>query len=185
MTAKRIFDFLLSLVLSIVLLIPLIIVWLILSLYMCSNGMFLQTRIGQHGNFFTIYKFKTFLNNNKVSSLGNILRKTKIDELPQLINILKGDMSFVGPRPDIPGYYDLLEGENRKLLKLKPGITSEASLKYINEKQILALQEFPKQYNDNIIFPDKIKLNLHYYYNRNVILDMKIIFKTIKKLSII
>jgi lipopolysaccharide/colanic/teichoic acid biosynthesis glycosyltransferase len=182
MISKRVFDFLLSLVLSIILLIPLTIFWLILSLYLGSNGVFFQTRIGQFGKSFTIYKFKTFLDNKKVSRLGIILRKTKIDELPQLFNILKGDMSFVGPRPDIPGYYDLLEGESRKLLKLKPGITSEASLKYINEEQMLVLQQFPQKYNDDIIFLDKIKLNLHYYYNRNFILDLKIIFKTIKLL---
>lgn len=91
-------------------------------------------------------------------------------------------MSFVGPRPDLPGYYDTLEGENRKILKLKPGITSEAALKYINEEQLLASQENPTQYNDEVIYPDKIKMNLHYYYTRSFLVDLNILFQTVKKL---
>ena len=107
------------------------------------------------------------------------LRKTKIDELPQLWNILIGDMSFVGPRPDITGYYDLLEGENRKILQLKPGLTSEASIKYANEEAIIAAQPDPLHYNDTVIFPDKVKMNLAYYYSNSVVGDIKIIWKTI------
>ena len=88
-------------------------------------------------------------------------------------------MSFVGPRPDIPGYYDLLQGENRKILTLKPGLTSEASIKYKDEEELLAQQENPLAYNDRIIFPDKVKMNLEYYHQRSFWGDLGIIFKTI------
>jgi lipopolysaccharide/colanic/teichoic acid biosynthesis glycosyltransferase len=114
----------------------------------------------------------------KVSKIGAFLRKYKLDELPQLINIVLGDMSFVGPRPDIAGYYDKLAGENRKVLDLKPGLTSEAALKYANEEDLLATVENPQQYNDEVIFPDKVKLNLAYYYSRSFWGDIKIIWKT-------
>ncbi|WP_298515411.1 sugar transferase [uncultured Kordia sp.] len=183
MIGKRIFDVVLSFVLLVILFLPICILWIVTSISFQSNGFFLQTRIGQHGKPFTIYKYKTlFESSQKTSKWGAFLRKTKIDELPQLINILKGNMSFVGPRPDVPGYYDILEGENRKILKLKPGITSEAALKYISEEQLLASQENPKQYNDQVIFPDKIKMNLYYYHTRSFLVDLKILLKTIQKL---
>lgn len=116
---------------------------------------------------------------NAISAWGSFLRNSKLDELPQLFNILKGDMSFVGPRPDIPGYYNLLQGENRKILTLKPGLTSEASIKYKDEEELLAQQENPLAYNDHIIFPDKVKMNLEYYHQRSFWGDLGIIFKTI------
>jgi len=114
-----------------------------------------------------------------VSSLGKFLRKSKLDELPQLFNVLKGEMSIVGPRPDVHGYYDKLQGEERKILKLKPGLTSLATLKYANEETLLALQENPLKYNDVIIFPDKVKMNLVYYKQQSLWLDIKIIMKTV------
>lgn len=107
------------------------------------------------------------------------MRKSKIDELPQLFNVLVGNMSFVGPRPDIEGYYDKLEGEDRKVLELKPGITSDASIKYADEELILSTKENPILYNDSVLFPDKVKMNMEYYYNRSLITDIKIIFRTI------
>jgi lipopolysaccharide/colanic/teichoic acid biosynthesis glycosyltransferase len=116
----------------------------------------------------------------KVTSFGQIIRRYKIDELPQFLNVLFGQMSIVGPRPDIAGYYDLLEGEERKLLELKPGITSEASIKYKDEETILSQHENPKLYNDTVIFPDKVRMNLEYYEHQSFWLDIKIIFKTIK-----
>ena len=88
-------------------------------------------------------------------------------------------MSFVGTRPDIPGYYDLLEGEERKLLEFKPGLTCEASIKYAKEEALLAKQENPLQYNDTVIFPDKVRMNLAYYYNRSFIGDLRVIWKTV------
>lgn len=114
-----------------------------------------------------------------ISRFAKFLRKSKLDELPQLFNIVKGDMSVVGPRPDIPGYYDALEGENRKILELKPGLTSEASIKYRNEEMLLQSVSNSKKYNDETIFPDKVKMNLNYYYNHNLLIDLKIILKTI------
>lgn len=142
--------------------------------------MFIQDRIGQFGKIFKIYKIKTLHpKTNAISTWGSFLRKSKLDELPQLFNILKGDMSFVGSRPDIPGYYDLLQGKDRKILALKPGLTSEASIKYKDEEELLAQQENPLAYNDRIIFPDKVKMNLEYYHQRSFWGDLGIIFKTI------
>ena len=93
---------------------------------------------------------------SRITPLGAKLRKYKLDELPELWNVLIGDMSFVGPRPDVPGYADKLEGENRRVLLLKPGITGPASLKYRNEEELLAQQEDPQKYNDEVLFPDKV-----------------------------
>jgi len=153
--------------------------WILACVDTHSNGLFLQTRIGQYGKSFTIFKFRTMhVESNKISKVGAYLRRSKLDELPQLFNILKGDMSIVGPRPDIAGYYDKLQGEERKVLKLKPGLTSEAALKYANEDELLKQQESPLKYNDAIIFPDKVKLNLAYYYNHTFFGDLKIIIKT-------
>jgi lipopolysaccharide/colanic/teichoic acid biosynthesis glycosyltransferase len=145
-----------------------------------SNGIFVQERIGQRGRVFKIFKIRTMHPmSSKISSLGAFLRKSKIDEWPQLWNVLIGDMSFVGPRPDVPGYYDLLEGEFRKILELKPGITSEASIKYKKEEILLAAQENPTHYNDSVIFKDKVRMNLEYYYHRSFFGDLLIIGKTV------
>ncbi len=145
-----------------------------------QNGFFLQKRIGQFGKPFTIYKLKTFgySKKNPVSKFGDFLRNSKLDEVPQLWNVLLGNMSFVGLRPDIAGYYDLLEGENRKILKLKHGLTSLASIKHAKEDDLLRLQLNPLTYNDEIIFPDKVRMNLDYYYNHNFLGDLKIQFNT-------
>ena len=155
------------------------VLFILASLNTQSNGIFVQKRIGQFGKSFKILKFKTInTTTRKISFFGAFLRKSKLDELPQLFNVLNGDMSFVGPRPDIAGYYDNLQGEERNILMLKPGITSLASIKYRNEEQLLAQKESPLEYNDNIIFPDKVKMNLDYYYNRSFFGDLKIIIKT-------
>ena len=116
---------------------------------------------------------------SRVTHEGKMLRRYKIDELPALLNVLKGEMSLVGPRPDVPGYADKLTGEDRKVLKLRPGITGPASLKYANEESILATVKNPKKYNDEVIFPDKVKINLNYYYNNSFLGDLKIIINTI------
>ena len=181
--AKRFFDIVL-LVPSLLFLGPILLLgYLFASADTKSNGLFFQDRVGQKGQLFTIFKLKTMHGDSrKISAIGNFLRKTKIDEIPQLLNVLKGDMSFVGPRPDIEGYYDKLEGENRKILELKPGITSLASIKYSNEEEFLKTVDNPNEYNDRIIFPDKVKMNLDYYYNRSIGLDLKIIFLTLIKI---
>jgi len=179
---KRGFDIFFSFLGLIILGLPLIIIWIALSLDTNSNGIFFQKRIGQFGKPFVIYKFKTVHpKTRKISKTGRFLRKFKLDELPQLINVLKGNMSFVGPRPDVPGYYDKLEGEERNILNLKPGITSEASIKYRNEEAILKQKSNPLKFNDEVIFPDKVKMNLNYYYNRTFFGDIKIILKTFIK----
>ena len=177
---KRFFDLLLSLVGLLATGWLLFVFWIMASIDTRSNGLFIQERIGQWGKVFKIHKLKTMHPvTAKISRLGLFLRKTKIDELPQLWNVLKGEMSFVGPRPDVVGYYDLLEGEARKILELKPGITSEASLKYKNEDWLLAQQEDSLQYNDTVLFPDKVRMNLLYYYHHNFLGDIRIIWKTV------
>ena len=177
---KRVFDIFISLF-ALVFFSPLMLsTWLILIFETKSIGLFLQKRVGQYGKLFTIYKLKTIRSKGgTISKVAFFCRKHKFDELPQFINVLKGEMSIVGPRPDIEGYYDKLEGEDRKILELKPGITSIASLKYYNEEEILEQQENALRFNDTIIFPDKVKLNLDYYYNQSLSLDIKIIIKTI------
>ncbi|WP_396217621.1 sugar transferase [Flavobacterium sp.] len=149
-----------------------------------SNGFFTQVRIGQHGKLFLIYKLRTLhVKTNKSSLWGRILRKTKLDEFPQLLNIIKGQMTFVGPRPDVPGYADELIGADRILLSLKPGITGLASLKYRNEEEILSKQTNPQQYNDEVIWPDKVRINKWYAQNRTIIMDLQILFYTLFPVS--
>ena len=188
---KRLIDIFFSLF-GIVILLPLFILLSIL-IKSTSKGpvFFVQTRVGQAGKLFKMIKFRTmyeftesnnmitFKGDPRVTKLGVHLRKYKLDELPELINVFLGDMSIVGPRPDVPGYADKLVGINRNILKLKPGITGPASLKYLNEEVILAKQDDPKLYNDKVIYPDKIKINLDYYNNQSIWLDIKIIFATI------
>jgi lipopolysaccharide/colanic/teichoic acid biosynthesis glycosyltransferase len=178
---KRLFDLFFS-ILGLVFSFPLLVLFYILAtLDTQQNGIFLQQRIGQFGKPFTIYKLRTYGSSTEkpVSKFGAFLRNSKIDELPQLLNVFVGDMSFVGPRPDIAGYYDLLEGEDRKILELKPGLTSLASIKYANEDDVLSKQNNPLEYNDTIIFPDKVKMNLEYYYTNTIYGDIKIIWNTL------
>jgi lipopolysaccharide/colanic/teichoic acid biosynthesis glycosyltransferase len=179
--SKRITDVILSLIL--ILLVGGFIVFAIIlaSLNTRAWGLFTQKRIGQYGKPFTIFKLRTIHpKTGNISTFGKWLRKYKIDELPQLINVLIGNMTIIGPRPDIEGYYDRLEGEDRKILNLKPGLTSPAALKYLNEEYLLSQQPNPLQYNDEVIFPDKVKMNLEYYYNQSFINDLKIMWQTIK-----
>ena len=192
---KRVFDFLVSLV-GLFLFSPLLVL-LSLLIKFTSKGtiLFIQERVGENGVFFKMIKFRSMQmiqdsditisvkGDMRVTKVGSFLRKYKLDELPELWNVLVGDMSLVGPRPDVPGYADFLEGEDRNILKLKPGITGPASLKYANEEEILSRQENPKEYNDEIIYPDKVRINLDYYYQSNLWIDIKIIFATIFRTS--
>ncbi len=177
---------------GIVLLSPILIVISILIRVKMPSGsiIFKQKRIGQHGKLFTMYKFRSMTVNHSGSSisvkgesritpLGAKLRKYKLDELPELWNVLIGDMSFVGPRPDVPGYADKLEGEDRRILLLKPGITGPASLKYRNEEELLAQQEDPQKYNDEVLFPNKVRINIEYLDHWSFWNDIKIIIYTI------
>ncbi|MDY3328936.1 sugar transferase [Riemerella anatipestifer] len=158
----------------------LLMLFILVSLDTNSFGVFVQDRVGQYGKLFRIYKFKTIRPvSRKISKVGAFLRKTKLDELPQLFNILKGEMSFIGPRPDVPGYYDGLKGEDRKVLILKPGLLSEASLEYRNEEYLLNQKENPLKYNDEVIFPHKIKLNLEYLERVSFKEDIRVLLKAI------
>ncbi|MFA7446210.1 MAG: sugar transferase [Flavobacteriaceae bacterium] len=180
---KRLFDVVFSL--SALLLFGWLIVlgFVVAALDTRSNGFFMQKRVGQYGRLFAIIKIKTVHpKTRKISRVGRFFRKYKIDELPQFLNILTGDMSVVGYRPDVPGYYDRLEGENRKILELKPGLFSEATLKYVNEEALLAGQENPLLYNDTVIFPDKVKMNLEYYQQQSFVGDLKIIWRSTKRI---
>ena len=151
---------------------------------------FKQRRVGRHGKLFTMYKFRSMTvshsgssvsvrGENRITPLGAKLRKYKLDELLELWNVLIGDMSFVGPRPDVPGYADKLEGDDRRMLLLKPGITGPASLKYRDEEELLAEQENPQKYNDEVLFPDKVRINIEYLDNWSFCNDIKIIIYTI------
>lgn len=188
---KFIFDSIASF-LGLMILIPMfLIVYILIKINMPDGSpIFKQRRIGVDGRLFTMYKFRTMAvghsgssvsvaGESRITPLGAKLRKYKLDELPELWNVLIGDMSFVGPRPDVPGYADRLKGNDRLILKLRPGITGPASLKYANEEEILANVENPQRYNDDVIFPDKVKINLDYYYNHTFGGDIKIIFDTI------
>ena len=181
---KFIFDRIMAL-LGIIILIPLfLIISILIKVKTPGPIFFTQKRVGRKGKLFSVIKFRTMKVSHKgstisiagesrITKLGAVLRRTKVDELPALCNVLIGDMSFVGPRPDVQGYADCLIGEDRKILNLRPGITGPASLKYSNEEQILAKVENPKEYNDKIIYPDKVKINLDYYYNNSFVGDSK------------
>ena len=152
---------------------------------------FKQKRVGQYGRLFTVYKFRSMKvagegttsiaseEENRITPLGKKLRRYKLDELPELWNVLKGDMSFVGPRPDVPGYADKLKGKDRDILKLKPGITGPASLKYRQEEDLLNTVENPQEYNDKIIYPDKVRLNLYYLEHYSFFKDIEMIVCTV------
>lgn len=152
--------------------------------------MFKQVRAGRYGKPFTIYKFRTMISNHggstvsvmgesRITPLGAIMRKYKLDELPELWNVLKGDMSFVGPRPDMPSYANKLVGEEKHILELRPGITGVATLKYSNEEELLASVPDPQAYTDHVLWPEKVRLNLEYYQNRSFVGDLSIIIKTV------
>lgn len=192
---KRLFDLTASLI-GLIVLFPIFIVVSVL-VKISSEGpvFFVQKRIGKNGKVFQMIKFRSMAviqssdstisikGDMRITKTGDFLRKYKLDELPELFNVLRGDMSIVGPRPDVSGYADKLEGEDVLILELRPGITGPASLKYANEEDTLALQEDPVKYNDEVIYPDKVKLNLDYYHNNNLWIDIKIIFATIFRIG--
>lgn len=165
---------------AIIVLLPVFFILIIISSFDTGfPGIFKQERVGRKGHVFIIYKFRTYHPKNFTKSkIGYWMRETKLDELPQLFNVLKGDMSLVGPRPDVLGYYDQLKGEDRLVLLLKPGLTSEAGIKFRNEEETLNKQENPLQYNDEILFPQKVKMNLDYYYHLSFKKDARILLKT-------
>ncbi len=188
---KRVFDIALSII-GIVLTLPIMILALfIASIDTHSFGLFVQRRVGRYGKVFLVYKIKTMRtiegfdssvttdNDIRITKSGKIMRKTKIDELPQLFNVLFGSMSFVGARPDVEGFADKLEGEERIILSIPPAITGPASLKYRNEESILAQQKDPEYYNREVIWKDKVAINKEYIYNWSLRSDIEYIIKTI------
>jgi len=188
---KRVFDIVLSFFGLLASWWIILVAWVVASFETKSNGMFIQKRVGKDAKLFSVYKIKTMkkvkgvdttitsADDVRITKSGKFFRDTKIDELPQLFNVLVGDMSFVGPRPDVEGYADKLEGEDRVVLSVKPGITGPASLKYKNEEEILAKQHNPKEYNDSVIWPDKVAINKEYIKNWSLKKDIEYIVKTV------
>lgn len=191
---KRGFDFIFAL-LGLVILFPLLLIIAIL-IKLDSKGpvLFIQERVGQHNIEFNIYKFRTMYvksqkkglltigdNDSRVTKIGYFLRKYKIDEFPQLLNIIKGDMSFVGPRPELRYYVDFYKPEDLVIFKIKPGITGLASLTYRNEVELLKKAEDPEKYFIETIIPDKLRYNKMYLKKRSFLFDLKLIFITLFK----
>ncbi len=187
---KRIFD-IVTAAAGLLLALPLIgLCWTIAAIDTRSNGFFIQKRIGRHGRVIHVCKIKTMYpgdsrrspiasrNAAVITGSGRFFRKYKLDELPQLFNVLLGSMSIVGPRPDVPGYADRLEGGDRIILQLRPGITGPASIKYKNEEEILASMDDPLAYNDQVIWPDKVRLNKEYIRNYSLLRDFGYILQT-------
>lgn len=193
---KRLFDIFFS-ALGIIICIPFFIIAAILVKLAGSGPIFFtQERIGKDFKPFKIYKFRTMKNvgeqdgpkitikgDNRITGIGRLLRKYKIDELPQLFNVLKGDMSFVGPRPEISEYVNLFKTAYEKLLSIRPGITDPASICYSNEETLLSGSDNWEENYRKIVLPEKIKLSLHYVDNHNIITDLRLIVETILKIS--
>ena len=190
MVLKHIFDRVVSFI-GLICLSPVLLILTILIKVRMPGGpvLFTQKRVGKNGRLFDIYKFRTMVVDHegssvsvageaRITTLGATLRKYKLDELPELWNVLIGDMSFVGPRPDVPGYADALTGDDREVLQLLPGITGPASLKYRNEEELLATVEDPQRYNDEVIFPDKVRINRYYLHHYSFWTDIRIILAT-------
>jgi lipopolysaccharide/colanic/teichoic acid biosynthesis glycosyltransferase len=188
---KRLFDLVLAIVALLALWWVILIAWLASLVTHNSNGFFVQERVGLNGKLFKIIKLRTMVfkkevnttittaTDIRITSFGHFLRKYKIDELPQIFNVIKGEMSFVGPRPDVPGYADVLQGKDRLILAVRPGITGPAQLVYKNEELLLENQRNPIQYNDEVIWPDKVRINKEYVENYTFSKDIYYILKTI------
>jgi len=187
---KRTLDLVLALLLIALTFGIMLLAWLLATLSTGKNGLFTQTRIGRHGKPFKILKIRTMkdhpglhttattAHDPRITPLGRWLRRLKIDELPQLFNVLMGQMSFVGPRPDVPGFADQLQGDDRILLSLRPGITGPATLAFRHEEELLAQQEDPDTYNREVIFPEKVRINKEYLQNYSILKDFRYILQT-------
>lgn len=205
MILKWIFDRLMALV-GLLVLWPVLLVVAILVRVKMPGGpaFFCQKRVGKDGKLFTCHKFRSMTvkhngssvsvaGDSRITPFGAKLRHYKLDELPELWDVLIGNMSFVGPRPDVPGYADLLQGDDRKVLKLRPGITGPATLKYRLEDEMISeyvakkqaegdvrpMQEIAIEYNDKVIYPDKVRLNCYYYRHYSFWKDIEMIFSTV------
>ncbi|WP_198342525.1 sugar transferase [Polaribacter sp. SA4-12] len=188
---KRVFDFIISFI-SLLFIFPILfLISIIIKISSPGPVFYKQTRVGENNKDFKIFKFRTMhLNADKkglltiggrdprVTTIGYYLRKSKLDELPQLINVVKGDMSFVGPRPEVRQYVNLYSETQKKVLNVKPGITDLASIEFRNENEILSEQEDPNQYYIDYIMPKKLEINLKYITQRSLIKDLDVIIKT-------
>lgn len=189
---KRIFDVMGALVALFLTGWLVLLAWFIASIETKSNGLFMQIRIGKKAKPFLVFKIKTMtavekevgsitaLQENRITKSGMFFRRTKIDELPQLLNVLFGTMSFVGPRPDVEGYADKLQGEDRVILEVRPGITGPASIRYKNEEDILRQVDNVQAYNDTVIWSDKVALNKVYVETWTFKKDMLYILETLR-----
>ncbi|WP_298499294.1 sugar transferase [uncultured Algibacter sp.] len=191
---KRLFDVVLSIISLIVLSPILLIISILIKLDSKGPILFIQGRVGKNNKDFNIYKFRTMKvesnkkglltlgnNDSRVTKIGYFLRRYKIDEFPQLINVIKGDMSFVGPRPELRYYVNFYNEEDMKIFKVRPGITGLASLKYRNEVELLKAAKNPEAFFIKTIIPDKLKYNKEYIKKRNFFFDLKLIGLTIIK----
>lgn len=187
---KYVFDRVMALIGLLFIWPVLLIVAILIKRKMPGPVLFVQQRVGKDGKLFACHKFRSMTVGHggssvsvageaRITPLGAVLRKYKLDELPELWDVLVGKMSFVGPRPDVPGYADQLEGEDRIVLSLRPGITGPATLKYRNEEELLATVENPQKYNDEVIYPDKIRINRYYAEHYSFIDDIRMIFCTV------
>ncbi len=195
MIAKRLFDFLVSFVAICFLLLPGFIIAIIVAFGSKGGAFYRQIRVGKNEKLFKLLKFRTMYsgsdkkglltigsNDNRVTMIGRFLRKTKLDELPQLINIFVGHMSFVGPRPEVLEFTILYNNQQRKVLSVRPGLTDVASIAFINESEILGAQQNPRQYYIDVVMPAKLVLNIEYINNRSFFKDIGIILKTIARI---
>ncbi|MGE0566446.1 MAG: sugar transferase [Bacteroidia bacterium] len=192
---KRLFDVLFSLF-GLIILLPFFVIISLLIITTSRGGVFyFQKRVGLHGKEFNLFKFRTMKRDSdkkglltiggkdpRITSVGYFLRKYKLDEFPQLINVLIGDMSFVGPRPEVRKYVDLYSEEQLKVLTVKPGITDNASISYFNENEVLGKATDPEKTYIEEIMPRKLELNLEYVKNNNVLSDIALILKTFSKI---
>lgn len=192
---KRFFDLFVSLIAIIVLSPFFILIALLIKIGSTGPVLFKQTRIGRNELSFEIYKFRTMVvdaeklgtqitigKDPRITKIGHFLRKTKLDELPQLFNVLKGEMSFVGPRPEVPKYTKLYSEQQRLVFTVRPGITDYASIKYRDENELLGNVENPEKVYIEEIMPDKLHLNIEYIQRRSLLEDIKIIFLTVMKI---
>lgn len=192
---KRFFDMFVSLIAIIVLSPFFILIALLIKIGSTGPVLFKQTRIGRNELPFEIYKFRTMVvdaeklgtqitigKDPRITKIGHFLRKTKLDELPQLFNVLKGEMSFVGPRPEVPKYTKLYSEQQRLVFTVRPGITDYASIKYRDENELLGNVKNPEKVYIEEIMPDKLHLNIEYIQRRSLLEDIKIIFLTVMKI---
>ncbi|PWH82373.1 glycosyl transferase [Algibacter marinivivus] len=192
--SKRLFDIIFSII-GLVLLFPfLLIIAILIKLDSRGPIFFIQGRVGKNNKDFNIFKFRTMRvesdkkglltlgnNDSRITKIGYILRRYKVDEFPQLINIIKGDMSFVGPRPELRYYVNYYNEDDMKIFQVRPGITGLASLKYRNEVELLKAAKNPEEFFIKTIIPDKLKFNKEYIKRRNLFFDLKLICLTIIK----